>query len=107
MVENFVCTSCTTVDDDGMEPIENLCNGVETVNEFCYLVDKLKTSGGCEVAVTARMRIGWIKFRECSELLLGKRFSFKIKARVFRVVSGLQYCTAVKRGIREKKKWVS
>ena len=28
-----------------MEPIENLCDGVETVNELCYLGDKLKTSG--------------------------------------------------------------
>ena len=37
--------------------------GVETVNEFCYLGDKLKTSEGYEAAVTARMRIGWIKFR--------------------------------------------
>ena len=63
----------------------NLCDGVETVNEFCYLGDKLITSGGCEGAVTARMRIGWIKFRECRELLLGKRFSLKIiiKAIVF------------------------
>ena len=58
MAENFVCTSCTTLDEDGVEPIENLCDGVETVNEFCYLGDKLKTSGGCEAAVTARMTIG-------------------------------------------------
>ena len=56
---------------------------METVNEFCYLGDKLKTSGGYEAAVTAGMRIGWIEFRECSELLLGKTFSLKIKARVF------------------------
>ena len=41
-----------------MEPIENLCDGVETVNEFCYLGHGFKTSGGCEVAITARMRIG-------------------------------------------------
>ena len=66
-----------------MELNENLCDGVEAVNEFCYLGDTLKTSGGSEAAVTARMRIGWIKFRECSELLLGKRFSLKIKARVY------------------------
>ena len=66
-----------------MEPIENLCDGLQTVNEFGYLGDKLKTSGGCKAAVTARMRTGWIKFRECSELLLGKRFSLKIKERVF------------------------
>ena len=51
-----------------MEPIENLGDGVETVNEFCYLGDKLKTSRGCEAAITARMRIGWIKFRECTSV---------------------------------------
>ena len=37
----------------------------------------------CEAAVTARIRIGWIKFRECSELLLEKRFSLNIKARAY------------------------
>ena len=58
LAKNFVCRSYTTLDEDGMEPIENLCDGVETVNEFYYLEDKLKTSGGCEAAVTARMRIG-------------------------------------------------
>ena len=56
---------------------------MEIVNEFCYLGDKLKTSGGCEAVVTVRMRIRWIKFRECSELLLGKKFLLMIKARVF------------------------
>ena len=66
-----------------MEPIENLCDGVETVNKFCYLGDKLISSGGCEAAVTARMRIRWIKFREYCELLHGKKFSLKIKARIF------------------------
>ena len=28
--KNFVCTSCTTLDEDGVEPIENLCDGLET-----------------------------------------------------------------------------
>ena len=102
----FVCTSCTALDEDGMEPIENLCNGVETMNKFCYLGDKLImiTSGGCEAAVTARMRIGWIKFRECRELLLGKRFSLKIKARVFQscvrstmLCGGETWCWRVRR----------
>ena len=55
--------SCTTFDEGSMEPIENLCDGVETVKEFCYLGDKLITSGGCEATVTARMRIELIKFR--------------------------------------------
>ena len=29
----------------------------ETVKEFCYLGDKLITTGECEAAVTARMRM--------------------------------------------------
>ena len=33
--------------------IEKLYNKVETVNGFCYLEDRLNSSGGCEVAVTA------------------------------------------------------
>ena len=36
-----------------------------------------------ETAVTARVRIGWMKFRECGELLLG-RFSLKMKGMVYR-----------------------
>ena len=44
LTKNFVCTSCTTLDEDGMDPTKNLCNGVETVNELCYLGDKLKAS---------------------------------------------------------------
>ena len=31
---------------------------VNTVKGFCYLGDKLNASGGCETAVTARVRIG-------------------------------------------------
>ena len=52
--------------------------------DFCYLGDRVSANGGCEVAVTARARIGWAKFRECGELLYGKRFSLKMKGRVYR-----------------------
>ena len=44
--------------------MEVLCDEVKTVKRFCYLGDRLNTSGGCETAVTSRVRIGWIKFRE-------------------------------------------
>ena len=39
-------------------------------------------SGGSEAAVTARTRIGWIKFGECGELLYGRKFSLKMKGRI-------------------------
>ena len=51
------------------------------------------------------MRIGWIKFREFNESLLGKRFSLKIKQELIRVMSGLQCCMAVKeKGILRRTK---
>ena len=59
-------------------PDEKLCDGVETVSKFAYLGDRLNATGGCETAVTARSRIGGIKFSECSEIRKGKRFSSKI-----------------------------
>ena len=37
---------------------------------FCYLGDRVNSvnaSGGCEEAVTARIRIGWVMFKECGE----------------------------------------
>ena len=49
-----------------------------------YLGDRLNASGGCEAAVTARVRISWLRFRECGELLLGNRFPLKIKGKVYR-----------------------
>ena len=51
---------------------------------FCYLGDRLNASGGCETAVTSRVRIGWMKFRECGELLRGRRFSLRINRMVYR-----------------------
>ena len=66
-----------------MDSIEKLCNEVETLNEFCYLRDRLNSSDGCEVAVLARVRIGRVRFRECGELLLGNRFPQRIKGKVY------------------------
>ena len=60
---------------------------METVKGFCYLGDRLNASGGCETAVTSRVRIGWMKFRECVELLPGRRFSLRMKGMVYRGVN--------------------
>ena len=64
--------------------MEALCDEEETVKGFCYLGDRLNASGGCEIAVTSRVRIGWMKFRECGELLSGRRFSLIMKGMVYR-----------------------
>ena len=52
---------------------------VDFAKSFCYLEDRLNTSGGREAAVTARKRLGWIKFRECGELFYGRKSSLKTK----------------------------
>ena len=67
--KNFVCKKCGSMVKNFKEPDEILCDGVETVSMFTYLRDRLNATGGCEMAVTAQSRIGWIKFRECSKVL--------------------------------------
>ena len=56
-------------------------NGVslEKVDKFCYLGDLLDADGGCDSAVTARVRSAWKKFREYLPILTSKGFSLKLK----------------------------
>ena len=54
------------------------------MNGFYYFGNRQDSSDGCEAAVTARVRIGWVQFRECGEVLLGNRFPLKIKGKVNR-----------------------
>ena len=56
---------------------------VEFVKSFFYLRNRLNTSGGSEAAVTARMRIGWIKFREGGSCIMKKAFVKKMKGRIY------------------------
>ena len=81
---HFVCRRCTDVGKGTEEPVEILCDEGETVKGFCHLGDRVNVSGRCETAVTSRVRIGWMKFRECGELLRGRRFSLKMKGMVYR-----------------------
>ena len=61
---DFVCRRCKKQVNDGLvEPVEELCEEVETVRCFCFLGDRVNESGGCKAAVTARARIGWVKFK--------------------------------------------
>ena len=60
-----------------------MCKEVETVRGFCYLRDRVNASGGCKAAVTSKLRIEWVKFKECGELLNSKRFSLKMKGMVY------------------------
>ena len=81
---NFVCKKCRSVVKNFKGSDEKLCDGVETVSKFTCLGDRLNATGECETAVTAKSRIGWLKFRECSEILKGRRFSLKMKGKVYK-----------------------
>ena len=81
---DFMCGRCKVQVDGLVEPVEELCEEVETVRGFCYLGDKVNASGGCKAAVTASGRIGWVKFKKCGELLNSKMFSLKTKGMVYR-----------------------
>ena len=81
---HFVFLKCRGITEGMMDSIEKLCDEVATVKGFCYLGDRLNASDECEAAVTARVRIGLVRFRECGELLLGSRFPLKMKGEVYR-----------------------
>ena len=80
---HFVCSKCKGIMKGTMDSIKKLCDEMETVNGFCYLGDRLNASDGCKAAVTARVRIDWVRFRECGELLLGNRFPLKMKGKIY------------------------
>ena len=68
-----------------MDSIENFCDAAKTVNRFCFLGDKLNSSGGCEMAVTARVKIGWV-IQGMWIVITWKNFSLKMKGKIYRVI---------------------
>ena len=67
------CNKCGKVTNGvGKVQQEVMHDEVETVKRFCYLGNRLNSSGRCEAAVTARTRLEWKKFRECGEILFRK-----------------------------------
>ena len=95
LAKGFVCKLCVDTKEGIVEPSEELSfyDQADFVKSFCYLGDRLNASGRSEAAVTARTRVGWIKFREYAELLYGRKFSVKMKERIYQsyVRSAMQY----------------
>ena len=85
LAKGFVCELCVDTKEGIVEPGEEIpfFDQVDFVKSICYLGDRLNVSGGREAAVTARTRIEWIKFRKWEELLYGRRFSLKMKGRIY------------------------
>ena len=72
---DVTCRKCEGNIGKAVEQEEKLCHEVETVREFTYLGDRVSAGGGCEAAVTAIKRCGWVKFMSvvscCMLRLLG------------------------------------
>ena len=71
--------------------MESFYDGVETVTGFCYFGDRLNANGGCGMAVTARARLGWVKFRECGELLHGKKVFTEYEGKDISILCAISY----------------
>ena len=76
MGRSFICSNC--VNAVTAEPLEELCSDVEPVNAV-FLERRINACGRCKVVA----RAGWKKFRECEELLCGKRFPIKINGKFY------------------------
>ena len=65
----------------------------ECVKSFCYLGVTFDGDGGADLAATARLRNGWIKFREILPFLTSRAPPLEIKDRVYAscVRSGMNY----------------
>ena len=53
------------------------------VKSFCYLRDTLDGDGGADLAATASIRIGWMKFRERLPFLTSRASPMEMKGRVY------------------------
>ena len=56
---------------------------VEVVDSFCYLGDRISNQGGAEGSATARIKCGWLKFRELLPLLTSRSIPFSTKGRLY------------------------
>ena len=56
---------------------------LRVVASFCYLGDMLSAGGGCEMAVTTRVKTAWKKFRELLPVLTSRHLSFKTRGHVY------------------------
>ena len=56
---------------------------METLRGFTYLGDRVSVGGGCRAAVITTTKCRWVIFRECGELLYGRRIPLRLKGAVY------------------------
>ena len=85
VADGFRCRRCEGTLQEA-DLAEDLMVDRETygyVKSFCYLGDTLDRDGGADLAATARIRNGWIKFIELFPFLTSRAPPLKMKGRVY------------------------
>ena len=80
---SFLCSKCVS-GEDLLENDGQHIEGVERVQQFSYLGDMMNEGGGCEIAVSRRCHLGWARFNELAGILCGRRFTWKLRGKVFK-----------------------
>ena len=80
---SFICSKCVS-GEDLLENDGQYLEGVERVQQFSYLGDMMNEGGGCEIAVSRRCHLGWARFNELAGILCGRRFTWKLRGKVFK-----------------------
>ena len=76
VMKSFICKGCLNpVTSAGHTSVDIGASAVELVDKFCYLGDMLSLEGDADVAMEARIRVGWNKFRQLVSLLTNKDIS--------------------------------
>ena len=82
VADGFRCRRCDGTIQE-VDLAEDLMVDGKCVKSFCYLGDTLDGDGGEDLAATARIRNGWMKFRELLPFLKSRSPPLEIKGQVY------------------------
>ena len=83
--KNFVCKKCRSVVKNFKGPAdEKLCDGVETVSKLTYIGGQIECNWWVRNSGNSYNKNWLVKFRECSEIRKGRKFSLKMKGKVYK-----------------------
>ena len=85
VADGFSCRRCdgTILEADLAEDLMVDGETYECVKSFCYLEDTLDGDGGADLPATARIRNGWMKFRELLRFRTSRAPPLEMKGRVY------------------------
>ena len=84
---DYRCARCMgnarPIDSRPQNEVQVRPDKLEVVASFCYLGDMLSAGGGCEIAVTTRVKTAWKKFMELLLVLTSSHLSYKARGHVY------------------------